>query len=68
MLLLGEPGNGNNHSLLIVRSCLGDVIEKANNQQEQLESILGSPLLCALVAKARSLRLIKAQTDLPPSE
>jgi len=38
-LLLRERGNGNTHSLLIVRSCLGDVIAKAATQQEQLEAI-----------------------------
>jgi hypothetical protein len=39
VLLLGEPENANAHSLLIARSCLGDVIEKATTQQEQLETI-----------------------------
>jgi len=38
-LLFREGGNGNTHSLLIVRSCLGNVIEKAATQQEQLEAI-----------------------------
>jgi hypothetical protein len=39
VLLLGERGNDNEHSLLIVRSCLGDLIEKTTTQQEQLETI-----------------------------
>lgn len=39
VLLLRERGNGNNHTLLIVRSCLGDVIETARDPQEQLEAI-----------------------------
>jgi len=40
-LLLHDSGNDNDHSLLIVRSCLGNVIEKAVTQQEQLEAIYG---------------------------
>lgn len=39
VLLLGEPGNGNNYSTLIMRSCLGDVIAKATTQQAQMETI-----------------------------
>lgn len=39
VLLLEEPGNENNHSLLIIRSCLGNIIEKAVSQQGQLEAI-----------------------------
>jgi hypothetical protein len=39
VLLLGDHGNGNPHSLLMVRSCLGDVIEKATSQQAQLDAI-----------------------------
>lgn len=38
-LLLRERGNGNTHSLIIIRSCLADVIEKARTQQDQLEAI-----------------------------
>lgn len=38
-LLLQQPGNDNNLSLLIVRSCLGNVIESANEQQVQLKTI-----------------------------
>jgi hypothetical protein len=36
VLLLGEPGNGNRHSLLIVRDCLADVIADASTEQDQL--------------------------------
>ena len=42
VLLLGEPGNDNSHSLMIARSCLGDVIGPAKTQQEQLDAIHGT--------------------------
>jgi hypothetical protein len=42
VLLLRESGNGNSHSVLIMRSCLGDVIEKATTQQAQLDAIYQS--------------------------
>jgi hypothetical protein len=37
VFLVGD--NDNAHSLLIVRNCLGDVIEKVKTPQEQLEVI-----------------------------
>ena len=39
VLLLRERGNGNAHSLLIMRSCLGDVIEKATPKRPRSETI-----------------------------
>jgi hypothetical protein len=39
VLLKGEHGNGNPYSVLIVRECLGGVIENANTEGEQLEAI-----------------------------
>jgi hypothetical protein len=38
-LLLHEPGNDNSHSLLIARSCMGDIIANTKSQQEQLDAI-----------------------------
>jgi len=38
-LLLRERGNGNTHSLLIVRHSLADVIHNASTQHQQLEAI-----------------------------
>ncbi|HEY3968135.1 MAG TPA: hypothetical protein VGM05_26470 [Planctomycetaceae bacterium] len=35
-LLKGEPGNGNAYSVLIVRCCLGDLIERAKTANDQL--------------------------------
>lgn len=40
VLLKGEPGNGNPHSVLIVRECLADVIDGTHTAAEQLEKIL----------------------------
>ena len=37
--LKGERGNGNAYSLLIVRECLGDVIEGADTQLDQLKAV-----------------------------
>lgn len=39
VLLVGERGNGNGHSLLLVRTCLWDVIEGAKTESEQLECV-----------------------------
>jgi hypothetical protein len=39
VLFVGERGNGNSHSLLLVRSCLWDVIEGAQTEAEQFERI-----------------------------
>ncbi len=39
VLLKGERGNGNAHTVLIVRECLGDLIERAKTEGEQLETI-----------------------------
>lgn len=41
-LLLGEKGNHSNHSLLIVRCCLANVIEQTGDQMGQLEKIHGT--------------------------
>lgn len=39
VLLLNESGNDNSHSLLIMRSCLADVIQSTATQPAQLETI-----------------------------
>jgi hypothetical protein len=39
VLLLNERGNGNEHSILIARSCLADVISSATTQEEQAEAV-----------------------------
>lgn len=39
VLLVGERGNGNSHSLLLVRSCLWDVVEAGQTDTEQFEQI-----------------------------
>lgn len=38
-LLVGEKGNGDQHALLIVQSCLADVIEKAKTESDQHDLI-----------------------------
>lgn len=39
VLMVRERGNGNSHSLLLVRSCLWDVIQAAKSETEQLECL-----------------------------
>jgi hypothetical protein len=39
VLLKGEPGNGNPYSVLIIQQCLGDLIEGAASESEQLAAI-----------------------------
>jgi hypothetical protein len=39
VLFKGERGNGNNWSVAIIRACLGDVIENAKTEAEQLTAI-----------------------------
>ncbi|MBI3882401.1 MAG: PD-(D/E)XK nuclease family protein [Verrucomicrobia bacterium] len=39
VLLHKEPGNGNNHTLLIARACLGDVIQNSVTEEDQLREI-----------------------------
>lgn len=39
VLLKGERGNGNSHSILIVRDCLGDVIDNVKTEGDQLTAI-----------------------------
>lgn len=39
VLLLKDPGNGNGHSLILVRTSLWDVIANAANESEQLEIV-----------------------------
>jgi hypothetical protein len=39
VLCKGDSGNGNKHTMLIVRDCLADVIENAKTEAEQLEAI-----------------------------
>ncbi len=39
VLFKGERGNGNNWSVAIIRDCLGDVIENATTEAEQLKAV-----------------------------
>lgn len=39
VLLKGDPGNGNNYSVLIVRDCLADVIKNEESESGQLMAI-----------------------------
>lgn len=39
VLLKGEPGNGNDHTVMICRECLGNVIEDVKNLDDQLGAI-----------------------------
>lgn len=39
VLLHGDAGNGNRHTILIVRSCLGQVLQNQNKRKDQLQAI-----------------------------
>ena len=39
VLLHGDVGNRNAHTVLMVRSCLSSVIEKMNERQDQLQAV-----------------------------
>jgi hypothetical protein len=39
VLLHGDAGNRNSHTILLVRSCLSGVIDKMNERQGQLQAV-----------------------------